>query len=539
MSDADLTVGLEGADAVKSALNDIATTGANAFQQLASSVETGNFAGLAELIGGQVVGALVAAAQAVFEFVDAQAKAVVQLNALAQASGSTLVQMQGLRDTLQASGFSGEQAMQAISRAVLKVQTETAGLTEKLRDQAIAEQSASERVVSSVTNVAAAKERLAELGTKQAQTAISDSDAQASAELNLAKAKQAQIDNLTGTPDKAANALLQQQSLSEAVTRAQHATDNANIKSAEDQSNAPIEAAKAQEAVTAANTDALKALTSLLDTQMKSLKDLSDAIDGKGPDVGKLDQAKPGDLLAAEGMRAAQNPQNAAGLPGLVEQLARDSAKLPEQLGAVLKDLFPGRNQAANAELEQRIKANQQTPENLLKTIGPALTDKDVEASTSFNDSVNTFKTAVEEFSQKAPSILATAAQGIFGKPGGGFASGGPVSGPGSSTSDSAGLFALSHGEFVMKAAAVSKYGVDMFHALNGMEFPGMAMGGLVRPVRMAHGGAVPASSTLNLTIGGEHFNGLRAPEHVAKKLHTYAINEQTAQTGKKPSWVS
>ena len=119
MSDADLTVGLEGADAVKSALNDIATTGANAFQQLASSVETGNFAGLAELIGGQVVGALVAAAQAVFEFVDAQAKAVVQLNALAQASGSTLVQMQGLRDTLQASGFSGEQAMQAISRACL------------------------------------------------------------------------------------------------------------------------------------------------------------------------------------------------------------------------------------------------------------------------------------------------------------------------------------------------------------------------------------------------------------------------------------
>ncbi|KAB1146833.1 phage tail tape measure protein [Streptomyces luteolifulvus] len=57
-----------------------------------------------------------------------------------------------------------------------------------------------------------------------------------------------------------------------------------------------------------------------------------------------------------------------------------------------------------------------------------------------------------------------------------GFPDGGAVFGPGSSTSDSIPTL-LSNGEYVIKAAAVSKYGLAMFDALNAMR---LASGGAV-----------------------------------------------------------
>ena len=57
-----------------------------------------------------------------------------------------------------------------------------------------------------------------------------------------------------------------------------------------------------------------------------------------------------------------------------------------------------------------------------------------------------------------------------------GFATGGHVRGPGSGTSDSIPAY-LSNGEYVIKAAAVARYGVAMFDRLNAMHF---AQGGPV-----------------------------------------------------------
>lgn len=58
-----------------------------------------------------------------------------------------------------------------------------------------------------------------------------------------------------------------------------------------------------------------------------------------------------------------------------------------------------------------------------------------------------------------------------------GAASGGYITGPGSATSDSIPAW-LSNGEYVMRAAAVNKYGVDTFHKLNALNF---AKGGEVK----------------------------------------------------------
>ena len=118
-----------------------------------------------------------------------------------------------------------------------------------------------------------------------------------------------------------------------------------------------------------------------------------------------------------------------------------------------------------------------------------------------------------------------------------GLAGGGPVRGPGSGTSDSI-TARLSNGEFVMKAAAVRAYGMNLFEHLNNMVLPGFAMGGpVLAPIRAGAVGG-KGGSVLNLTIDGTRFEGLHAPTDVAAKLTTFAIGRQTAATGRKPSWV-
>lgn len=122
------------------------------------------------------------------------------------------------------------------------------------------------------------------------------------------------------------------------------------------------------------------------------------------------------------------------------------------------------------------------------------------------------------------------------------FASGGHVRGRGTSTSDSIPAW-LSNGEFVVRAAAVKKYGLGLLQSINGlsaggfkMGMPAFAGGGLV--------GSLPSlasaspSSIVNLTIGTETFAGLRASDDVAERLARYAAKRVAASAGKRPSWV-
>ena len=123
-----------------------------------------------------------------------------------------------------------------------------------------------------------------------------------------------------------------------------------------------------------------------------------------------------------------------------------------------------------------------------------------------------------------------------------GFATG-SIKGPGTGTSDSI-LARLSNGEFVMKDAAVRTYGTGFMHAINNMQIPPpkYAGGGMVPvsslPRFAAEGGMERPGSTLNLHVGGEVFKGLKAPAAVADQLRKFAIDQQTSQTGKKPSWA-
>jgi hypothetical protein len=119
-------------------------------------------------------------------------------------------------------------------------------------------------------------------------------------------------------------------------------------------------------------------------------------------------------------------------------------------------------------------------------------------------------------------------------------ASGGLISGPGTATSDSIPAW-LSTGEFVMRASAVRNYGVGLMHALNSLQAPRFAAGGL----NLGHAAprfataSVPVSGqrVLHLSIEGRSFSGLSIPENTAKSLERFAVNSQIASTGRKPSW--
>lgn len=83
-----------------------------------------------------------------------------------------------------------------------------------------------------------------------------------------------------------------------------------------------------------------------------------------------------------------------------------------------------------------------------------------------------------------------------------GYATGGHVRGPGTGTSDSI-LARLSNGEYVMRAAAVRKWGVNALDRLNGLQLPKFADGGLVSAASQA---GSPSLGTINLMLDGQNY---------------------------------
>jgi hypothetical protein len=105
-------------------------------------------------------------------------------------------------------------------------------------------------------------------------------------------------------------------------------------------------------------------------------------------------------------------------------------------------------------------------------------------------------------------------------------AHGGLITGPGGPTADQAGLFALSAGEYVVRAAAVQHLGLPFLDALNSLDVAGMSAGGAV-PVSGVQssipmprqGGAVHVNVTLSpgmndRRVMSEIMRGIRAEVH-------------------------
>jgi hypothetical protein len=113
-------------------------------------------------------------------------------------------------------------------------------------------------------------------------------------------------------------------------------------------------------------------------------------------------------------------------------------------------------------------------------------------------------------------------------------ATGGLFVGPRSGTDTN--LAWLTSGEYVMSLGAVQKYGTSFMHAINSLDAPRFASGGL--NVGGVIGGSVSAAPrVLNLTIEGQSFAGMSVPENTAAALERFAVHSQIASTGRKQSW--
>jgi hypothetical protein len=127
------------------------------------------------------------------------------------------------------------------------------------------------------------------------------------------------------------------------------------------------------------------------------------------------------------------------------------------------------------------------------------------------------------------------------------FARGGRVNGPGTTNSDS--IFArLSRGEFVIRAAAVDKYGPAFFAMLNAMRMPSFDLGSLAEAITIptpqwpgyARGGLVapaPAPGSgrpLQLTIEGESFDLNTRDASTGQKMERYLLRRSTRAGGRR-----
>lgn len=131
---------------------------------------------------------------------------------------------------------------------------------------------------------------------------------------------------------------------------------------------------------------------------------------------------------------------------------------------------------------------------------------------------------------------------------------GGPVFGAGTGTSDSIPAW-LSHGEFVIRADAVRRYGLRFLYALNSMRLspeifprfrhgglahafshafaPAFALGGLAVPVRSPAAGR-PVTLVLP---GGERVTGITASEDAVDQLGRFASRAKMTSAGRKPGF--
>jgi hypothetical protein len=261
------------------------------------------------------------------------------------------------------------------------------------------------------------------------------------------------------------------------------------------------------------------------------IKDLSDPLTQLGIDVKDLSEGYLGlRIRAAQAVQemAKVSKERAAGLGGAVfgpdweketkALVAFANSPAWAQLKAQGANIISPEDQKRIDEYNKSWGELQTTWENLKIE---ALLASFPQINFVLKDTEGFIKDSIREWNQLAAAAAGAAAAiraaGAASAPSGEsialtqqFAGGGYIRGPGSGTSDSI-LARLSNGEFVMRAAAVDRWGPQFMMALNNLRNPfGYAGGGLVRTPRFATGGMVTATTadgvTVNLNFPGGSF---------------------------------
>lgn len=209
--------------------------------------------------------------------------------------------------------------------------------------------------------------------------------------------------------------------------------------------------------------------------------------------AGDTEKAKEDALAAAELLKQlAEAGENTFGFEGLTKQM--------QEVAKSATDI-----EQANAEQElEAIKLEMASLAEQAEQLKDMPVSMDMDDA-SLEDVRGKIEKLLNDLKIEAVIPVRVATEGGADVPG--FARGGHIRGPGTGTSDSI-LARLSDGEFVMRAAAVRKYGTDMLHQMNNMRIPKFATGGLVDSVAAMEPKQPQSLGTLNFNLpGGESFS--------------------------------
>lgn len=226
------------------------------------------------------------------------------------------------------------------------------------------------------------------------------------------------------------------------------------------------------------------------------------------------------------------------------KQLILDYQKLDPSSGLALQFLLKQSKEAAVAASKAIEQQQQAAVEKTKATIEKIQSQLKLIKSITFDfDEVHTLANArdiigkIENLVSNNPIVVPFQLQDVNKKqswndsvgtlqPLPGYATGGHITGPGTGISDSI-LAYLSNGEYVIKAAAVKRYGKALFDQLNGMRLPAFATGGAVGTSTATRSG-----TPINLHLDGKTF-ALSARSSVAEDLRR-EVNIQQLKTGRK-----
>jgi hypothetical protein len=280
-----------------------------------------------------------------------------------------------------------------------------------------------------------------------------------------------------------------------------------------------IKAGASSEEAYAAATKAVEAAT----------KSSSDAFKSLGIDVSRYAQTLEGQKQLQADTAAAMLKMKDA---GKIDEASIASVKIwGQELAVITPELQKIATGTLNITEPTKAAVAMQEEYNKQVAAGVGWWEKMLEAIGRYTQALIIAQTNQTKFSEitGAPPIAMS-----------GFASGGYIRGPGTSTSDSI-IARLSRGEFVMRARAVDHWGPRFLHALNNLQNPfgHYATGGLVRTTpRFASGGMVTARTgdgmTVNLHFPGGQFQ-LRGDKAIVAGLTREARRAGMLSAGRMP----
>lgn len=285
-------------------------------------------------------------------------------------------------------------------------------------------------------------------------------------------------DSLTGYNDAVKEAATASDQSAAATDRAADATANyaSSVQTAVDATKAFSDSIKGVAQPLLDERDAARQVETSIDAVSKALKD-----NGKSLDIHT--EKGRNNLAALDGVAKAMVDQI-----GAMQANGASQSQLQTQLDVSRDRLYKVAAQFGISKDEARRYVDQ-----ILAIPPAAVTNVSINAETALWK-IQQVKDALALIKDKTVNVTTISqlknqvGHGLGDVPG--AATGGYITGPGTSTSDSI-LARLSNGEFVLRAAAVQHYGVDTLRAMNAKRFAGGGLagtstgGGLTGPVRL------------------------------------------------------